>query len=1001
MATEVELERLVTRLVSDIAPYLKGLNVASEETRAKMSRISSDVDRAMDSVSKDMQTASATAREAAKAQADAMAKGAAITKSVETASERYGRELRELENLWSRGAITQSVYMRALEKSKESYNRANEGATQILSNTDLLAQKLMVVSAAAKMAGAALQGALIGPAKSAVMAAGKFEQTTIAFETMLGSAGETKSILNDLVKFAAETPFEMPEIEQAARGLILFGDRGKELMESLEIIGNAAAGTSSQFGELALIFNQVRGNTKLMHGDFHQLSTRGVISLQDLAKHFKKTTDEVDKMMSEGKVSFNDLRAILKTLSSEGGRFNNLMQRQSSSLLGLFSTLSDSIGIMSRKLGDELAPTVKKVTAALIEVANKFDDLPPVVRAVIAGTAGLTVATGALLVAVGSLSLAYKFLLADVLRYIATITLAKIATVAWTGVLYTLYGVLLVAKLALVGFVAYLYFEWTQALSGARRSYEEFSAALKRSNELNEESLNKFKKQTDEVLAKANAMSNLWDRKAFLGDALKVAEKELQGHIAAVKGAEENVRQLDSRWKRWTGNKILEVANKELEGLSNRLAAARGRVQGLQDAMSKVRLPDENPEFAKDIKEMEDRLKETIATMDMAGRQAEIFRLKLKYGVSDAAIKAAMDLAKLSERMEEFRKISGNVKSTFDSIKEEVDFFGIDSESRRIIKLREELAKLREMEIRGPDGPGNVQKIMDRYKPLFDKLKDAEAVIELRGLKEAQKQLHDDATGLMERFKEPIEVYKETVAKLQEMLDKDLIDETVFAKAMDEAKLKLKGVEKAVNEVRQAFERFDAALKNTAESNARIEQWFDFLRSMRLQIKPPELPIAPRPHAPVPVPPHMPAAPVRPFKGFLDLADPRPFPPMPPMPPMPDIAPLPRPKFFPEPPRVGSLPVPPMVPKMVFPEPPRNIRLPKPPLDAVMPAPDFRDLLERMDKAFDPLERQAVREVANPRTGTDDELEVLRRIDVKLGKLLTKPQFTLATTGLS
>jgi len=104
--------------------------------------------------------------------------------------------------------------------------------------------------------------------RGALAMAGGFEQTTIAFETMIGTASETKQILADLTEFAAKTPFEMPEIESAARGLIMFGERGDELMKTLDILGNAASGTSTPFGFLALVFNQVRGVGRLLTQDF-------------------------------------------------------------------------------------------------------------------------------------------------------------------------------------------------------------------------------------------------------------------------------------------------------------------------------------------------------------------------------------------------------------------------------------------------------------------------------------------------------------------------------------------------------------------------------------------------------------------------------------------------------------------------------------------------------------------------------------------------------------
>ena len=158
--------------------------------------------------------------------------------------------------------------------------------------------------------------------KSALHAAGQFEQTMVAYEVMLGSAEAATGMMADLTNFAATTPFSMDDISGAARGLAMFGERGDELMGTLNTLGNAAAGTGSNFAELALIYNQVRGVGTLLTEDFRQLSTRGVISLQDVASHFGVTTAAAQEMMSAGKISFADLKTILTSLSADGGRFD-------------------------------------------------------------------------------------------------------------------------------------------------------------------------------------------------------------------------------------------------------------------------------------------------------------------------------------------------------------------------------------------------------------------------------------------------------------------------------------------------------------------------------------------------------------------------------------------------------------------------------------------------------------------------------------------------------
>ena len=105
-----------------------------------------------------------------------------------------------------------------------------------------------------------LQTALIGAAGvmsglNFLKKAGEFEQTMISMKVMLGSAEAAKDTLERLTQFAAETPFEMPEILVAAQGLLMFGERGEGMMDTLKMLGNAASATNTPFGYLANVSN--------------------------------------------------------------------------------------------------------------------------------------------------------------------------------------------------------------------------------------------------------------------------------------------------------------------------------------------------------------------------------------------------------------------------------------------------------------------------------------------------------------------------------------------------------------------------------------------------------------------------------------------------------------------------------------------------------------------------------------------------------------------------
>ena len=80
-------------------------------------------------------------------------------------------------------------------------------------------------------------------------------------------------------------------------------------------------------------------------------------------------------MLSSGKISFEDVKKMLASFSAEGGKFENLMQRQSTSFLGMLSTLKDTINITLAAVGEGIRPIATKLMGAflpMLEVMRAF-----------------------------------------------------------------------------------------------------------------------------------------------------------------------------------------------------------------------------------------------------------------------------------------------------------------------------------------------------------------------------------------------------------------------------------------------------------------------------------------------------------------------------------------------------------------------------------------------------------------------------------------------------
>ncbi len=180
--------------------------------------------------------------------------------------------------------------------------------------------------------------------------AGEAEQAKVAFEVLLGSGEAANKMLADLQKFAATTPFQFPEIRQSAQLLTAFGFSAEDVQQQLKVLGNIAAGTGQPITELAELVGKARVQNTIFSEDLNQLTGRGIPVLDLLAQRFGVTTDSVKKLASEGKIQFADLNAVLTALGDGSGRFAGLMEKQSATLLGTFSTLQDNVSAVATRL---------------------------------------------------------------------------------------------------------------------------------------------------------------------------------------------------------------------------------------------------------------------------------------------------------------------------------------------------------------------------------------------------------------------------------------------------------------------------------------------------------------------------------------------------------------------------------------------------------------------------------------------------------------------------
>ncbi len=204
------------------------------------------------------------------------------------------------------------------------------------------------------LAGGAAAYAAVSGVKHGVGLAAEAEQSQIAFEVMLGSAQKATGMLAQLKGYADASPFNVSGVNQAAQKLLNYNVQAQDVLPTIRMLGDVAAGDMEKFDRLSTAFGQMTATGRLMGQDLLQFINAGFNPLQEISKKTGESMSVLKKRMEDGGISAMEVNDAFKAATSSGGRFENMTARQSKTIVGRWSTMKDSIDSVLRELGEAL-----------------------------------------------------------------------------------------------------------------------------------------------------------------------------------------------------------------------------------------------------------------------------------------------------------------------------------------------------------------------------------------------------------------------------------------------------------------------------------------------------------------------------------------------------------------------------------------------------------------------------------------------------------------------
>lgn len=223
---------------------------------------------------------------------------------------------------------------------------------------------------------------MFGLLDSIVQVRGQFQQLEIAFTTMLGSEEKASALMNQMIQTAARTPFDLAGVAGGAKQLLAYGESAEKVNDTLVRLGNIASGLSIPLNDIVYLYGTTMVQGRLYAQDVRQFTGRGIPLVKELAKMYGVTADEINNMVSAGKIGFPDVEKVLRSMTDQGGQFYNLMEKQSASLTGMISNLEDSWDSMLNNIGKENQDTLADAISSATYLVEHYQDILDILKAV-------------------------------------------------------------------------------------------------------------------------------------------------------------------------------------------------------------------------------------------------------------------------------------------------------------------------------------------------------------------------------------------------------------------------------------------------------------------------------------------------------------------------------------------------------------------------------------------------------------------------------------------
>lgn len=264
----------------------------------------------------------------------------------------------------------------ALLRYEEAWRRVNR---EQKSSDDNMRKMLSTVSRLASAFGVAfsVQG-LVNFGRKLVETRGEFEMQQVALRSILQNKQLADEIWDKTMQAALQSPFRAMQLTKYTKQLAAYRIETDKLFDTTKRLADVSAGLGVDMQRLILAYGQVKAANFLRSSEIRQFTEAGVNVLGELRDYFNEVkgmsvdTAKVMDMVQKRLVTFQDVEAIFKRMTDQGGIFYNMQYVQSQTVKGQINKLHDAYDQMLNSIGKANQGTIRNFVGLLNNIVKNW-----------------------------------------------------------------------------------------------------------------------------------------------------------------------------------------------------------------------------------------------------------------------------------------------------------------------------------------------------------------------------------------------------------------------------------------------------------------------------------------------------------------------------------------------------------------------------------------------------------------------------------------------------